>query len=181
MFEQRVSFRYARAIIETAVQEGVADTLYLDFSFIHKVLNDNRELRTIIASPVLQHWKKKGLIKEIFQEKISVLSLDFLLFLLDKKRGELILSIISQFEIQYNILNNKLPVEIFSAIGLTDEIKNKIIKEMSEITHKTILPEYKVQPELIGGLMVKVDDWVFDATFKNQLAILFKKLSDDAS
>ena len=179
MTEQRVSFRYARAILETAVQEKVSDKIFGDFLVVNDILADSRELRVLTSSPVLQHWKKKEVYQAVFEGRISTLTLNFLMFLLDKKRGDLIPSIIAQYVIQYNIMNNKLPVEIYSAIELNDNIKQKIVNELEDWTQKTILPDFKLQPELKGGMMIKVDDWVYDASLKNQLEILYKKLADE--
>ena len=181
MTEQRVSFRYARAILEAAVQEGVADKIFGDFFVIHKILNESKELRAITSSPVLQHHRKEKIYDELFKDRISPLAMSFIHFLLDKKRGELIRDVIAQYELQYNLMNNKLPVEIFTSIALPDELKAKIVKELADWTKKTILPEFKVQQDLKGGIMIKVDDWVYDATFKNQLESLYKTLAESGA
>jgi F-type H+-transporting ATPase subunit delta len=179
MTEQRVSYRYAKALMGTAINDGLAEVIHNDFQKINEIFNSSRELRSLTASPVFQNWKKKKIYNELFENmKISELSSNFLILLIEKRRGSLIPDIVVQFEKLYNILNNKLEVFITSAIELTEEVKGKIILKLAEKTNMTILPVYKIEPALKGGIMLRIDDWVFDASIKNQLEILFKKLAE---
>jgi F-type H+-transporting ATPase subunit delta len=178
MLEYKVSYRYAKALIDTAVKQGVADQIFEDFKKVDETYNMSRELRSLTKSPVFQQWRKKKIYNEIFtQEKISPLTLNFLIMLIDKRRGELIPSIIAQYIAQYNIRNNKLVVEIQTAIEPSEEIKDKLINRLADMFKKTILPKYSVNKDLKSGLLIKIDDWVFDATLKNQLNILYKELA----
>jgi len=177
MREHRVSYRYAKALLESARKEGVVDIISKDFEAIKMTFIMSKELRNFAGSPVIQLWRKKKIFNEIFQEeKISNLTMEFLFLLINKRRGELILSIIEEFGKLYNILNNKLPITVESAIELDDKIKERIIGKAAEKTNMTILPEYKLNKELKGGVLVRIEDWVFDASIKNQLKRLKNKL-----
>ena len=179
MLEQKVSYRYARALLDTASKEGIAETVYNDIKRVRATLNLSKDLRSMTASPIFQLWKKKRIFKAIFSEiKISELTLNFLILLLEKRRGELIPSIVRQYEMQYNLLINLLEVDIISAIEPTEDIKKKVIEKLSISTQMTILPTYKIDTNIKGGLLVRIDDWVFDATIKRQLETLFKKLTE---
>lgn len=179
MLEKRVSFRYARALLDTASKEGLAGEVFKDVQKVRATLQASKELSSLTASPVFQLWKKKKIYKAIFEEeKISDLTLNFLILLLDKRRGELIPSIVRQYEMQYNLLNNRLEVDIISAIELTEQIKKKVIDKLTDWTKMTILPNYKIDAKIKGGLLVRIDDWVFDASVKHQLEKLFKKLTE---
>ena len=179
MLEQKVSYRYARALLDTASKEGIAETVYNDIKRVRATLNLSKDLRSMTASPIFQLWKKKRIFKAIFSEiKISELTLNFLILLLEKRRGELIPSIVRQYEMQYNLLIYLLEVDIISAIEPTEDIKKKVIEKLSISTQMTILPTYKIDTNIKGGLLVRIDDWVFDATIKRQLETLFKKLTE---
>lgn len=177
MQEHRVSFRYAKALLESAIKEGVSEKILNDFQIVKLFFESSSELRTLAASPVVQLWKKRKAIEEIFKdEHISKMTLEFLLFLIDKRRGDLILSIISEYETQYNVANNRLSIQISSAVELNDKIKNDILDKITALTQKEILPEYTIDKSLKGGILVRIDDWIFDATIKNQLNNLHKIL-----
>ena len=179
MLEQKVSYRYACALLDTASKEGIADTVFNDIKRVRATLSLSKELRSMTASPVFQLWKKKKIYKALFSEiKISEITLNFLILLLDKRRGELIPSIVRQYEMQYNLLNNRLEVDVISAIELTEEIRKKVIDKLTVWTKMKILPTFKIDEKIKGGLLVKIDDWVFDASVKHQLETLFKKLTE---
>ncbi len=179
MKEYKVSHRYAKALIESAKKEGVVDIISKDFESIKMTFLMSKELRHFAGSPVIQLWRKKKVFNEIFhEENISKLTMEFLILLIDKRRGDLILSIISEFEKQYDLLNNRLPIKVESAIELDDKIKNRIIKNVADKTKMEIIPEYGINQDLKGGIMVRIDDWVFDASIKNQLKRLKTQLID---
>jgi F-type H+-transporting ATPase subunit delta len=179
MTEQKVSLRFARALLNIAQAEKLTDTVYGDLNELVRLLSISRELRQLAESPVVQHWRKAKALKEILEGKISPLTYNFLMLLVDKGRLGLIQAITVQFEILYNLLNNKLVVEIISAIEMTDELKSKTIKTLSDITKKTILPTYKVDEKIQGGVTVQIGDWVYDASLSNQLELLHKRLAED--
>ena len=182
MKEHRVSFRYAKALLDSAKKEGVTEIISKDFESIKMTFLMSKELRHFAASPVVQLWRKRKILNEIFlEENINKLTLEFLILLIDKRRGDLILSIIDEFEKQYNILNKRLPIIVEASVELDDKIKNQIIKKVAEKAKMTILPEYRLNKELKGGILVRIDDWVFDASIKNQLKILKRQLIEGNS
>lgn len=178
MIEQRVSLRYARAILETAVEGKIDKEIYDDFLFVIKTLNSSKEFAAITTSPVVQHWRKKKIYDEIFKGKINDLTLSFLTLLTDKRRDKLIPSIVRQYVIEYDKLHNRLPAEIVSAIELDDSTKNEIVGKLAAWTKMQILPEFAVDPNVKGGMLVRIDDWVFDATIRNQLQVLYRTLAE---
>lgn len=176
MFEQRVSSRYAKAMLQTAVKEGVADTLYSDFKYVDSLLDMSDELRSLTQSPVVRNWKKKNIYKELFEGKVNNLSYQFIMMLTNKNRDGLIPSIVNQYVIQYNRLNNLLPVEIYTTGEMDAVLKAKVEKQLTDWSKKKILPEYKIDPSIKGGILIKVDDWVYDGSVKHQLEMLHEKL-----
>jgi F-type H+-transporting ATPase subunit delta len=86
-------------------------------------------------------------------------------------------SIANEYELIYNSRNNIDPVLIETAIELDEDAKNKLVEMLANWTKSTIQAEYKVNPNLKGGLKVNIKGWVFDATIKNQLEKLRKTLA----
>ncbi len=162
MFEQRVSSRYAKAMLQTAVKEGVADTLYKDFKFVDSLLDMSDELKSLTQSPVIRNWMKKNIYKELFEGRVSALAFQFIMMLTVKNRDGLIPSIVNQYVVQYNKMNNLLPVEVFTTEELDAGLKAKIELQLTNWSKKKILPEYKIDPSIKGGILIKVDDWVYD-------------------
>ncbi|MDX9791030.1 MAG: ATP synthase F1 subunit delta, partial [Candidatus Kapabacteria bacterium] len=172
MTEQRVSLRYARAIFETAKLAGVIDNVYNDFKTINNYLNTSGELSAIMKSPVIKTWKKKEIIKELFSGIVSEMSYNFLQLIAEKQRENFILDIISSYESIYLQEKNIIKADIITARELNDVLKTKILSELSSKLQKQIIPNFKIEPDIKGGLMVRIEDKIYDASVKNQLARL---------
>ncbi len=179
MTEQRVSYRYAKAIIETAESEKITDLLYNDFLYVRNICNSSHELTTMVKSPVVHDRDKVKIFKELFENKINSVTLNFLNFLIEKGRANYTLDIIVQYEELYNKLNNKIKVDITTAVELDEEAKNNIVKKIAENTGQTILSKFIVSKDIDGGLLVKIHDWVYDATLKSQLKNLYNTLAQN--
>lgn len=176
MTEYKVSFRYARAVLDLAEQAKLADTIYQDLEYVKRILNSSNHLRLFTINPIIQEWRKVRVYKDIFERWINPLTMNFLLFIIKKRRSNLIESIAEQYIIQYNELKNRKFVEIQSAVELDDELKSKTVSKINSLINKTIIPDFKVNPQLKGGILVKIDDWVYDGSLKNQLEQLRKQL-----
>ncbi|MCX7735257.1 MAG: ATP synthase F1 subunit delta [Candidatus Kapabacteria bacterium] len=176
MTEYKVSFRYARAVLELAEEQNLSDTIYQDLDFVRRTLKSSFQLKLFTINPIIQEWRKVKAYKAIFENKISSLTLNFLVFIIRKRRSNLIESIAEQFILQYNELKNRKFVEIQSAVELNEDLKTKAVAKINTLINKTIIPDFKINPHLKGGILIKVDDWVYDGSIKNQLEHLHKQL-----
>lgn len=178
MFEERISYRYAKAILDTAQESNLEDILFRDFQFVNKVFS-TPELICMARKPIVPLLKKKHIYKEIFLNKISDLALSSILFLTDKGRDYLIRSIIAEYQKLYYINKGFLPVEIFFAVEVSNEIKSRIISKIEENYGKKIVPQITINPNIIGGFILKIDDWVYDASLKNKINTLYEELTKE--
>lgn len=178
MLEERISYRYAKAILDTAKESNLEDLLFRDFQFVDKVFSI-LELISMARKPIVPLLKKKHIYKEIFSNEISDLTLSSILFLADKGRDYLIRSIIAQYQKLYYINKGFLPVEIFFAVDVPDEIQNRIISKIEENTGRKVVPKITINPNIIGGFILKIDDWVYDASLKNKINALYDELTKE--
>jgi F-type H+-transporting ATPase subunit delta len=179
MTEQKVSLRFARALIVTATEAKLTNEVYDDLKLVDVLLKSSKEFTNMTKSPVIRHWVKRNAMKEVLDGKVNQLTFNFILLLIQKGRVGLISAICNQYEILYYLLNNRLVVEITSAVEMSAEQKKKTEMQIAENTQKEIIASYKVDATVQGGIMVKIGDWVFDATVKNQLKHLHKRLAED--
>ena len=169
MTEKRISQRYAKALFLIAQEEKTMETIYNDVLYIQKVLKSSRALRLMLNNPIISPYKKIRVFNDIFKESVQPITLRFLVFLVEKNREDLLSNIILEFIDMYNTLNNLLEVEIVSAIELNDAIRKEVISNVANMTNKTILPKFIINPKIIGGIQLKFDDYLYDASLKKQL------------
>ncbi|MGE5478833.1 MAG: ATP synthase F1 subunit delta [Chloroflexota bacterium] len=178
MTEYKVSSRYAHALLDVARQTNSEKETLADVEFLQKTLAANPDLQVMLSSPVINTYKKKRVLTESFKDRISELTLNFIVLLTDKGRESLLRSVLYEFIAQYRVENNILPVTITTAREISGEAQANIISKLSQSFGKTILPSYKIDPGIIGGTKIQVDDWMFDASLAGKLDALRERLTE---
>ncbi len=176
MLEYNVSTRYAVALMELAEEKKSFDQVSTDIEFVYNTFVQSKELRNVISSPIIEQQKKTEILDAIFSQHIKTDALNFIKFIIDKNRDDLLFSIIKRF---VDLRDAKLGVasaEVYSAVDISDDQKNELAEKLKEFTGKQIKAQYKVNEDLIGGFKVKIGDKVFDASVANQLSTLKKTL-----
>ncbi len=176
MAEQRVSARYALALLNTAKPENLVDAVFNDLVFVEQHITASKDFKNLVKSPVITHWQKKNIFKEMFESNLHKLTLNFFMLLIDKRRESLLYDIIKQYNKLYNELNNLLEVSITSANDLSEDVKNLISQKLTEITNKKIISKYSIDKSLKGGVQINIDGWVYDASIAGMLDKLHKSL-----
>jgi F-type H+-transporting ATPase subunit delta len=176
MTEQKVSTRYARALLDITEESAITDKILQDLDMIKRMINSSKELDNLIHSPVIADWKKKNIFKELLENNTSPITLTFIELLIDKGREDLIEAIIAKFHEINDLKQNRVNIEVTSATELTEAIKSKVVTKLTETTSKTIIPTYITDPTVKGGISIRVNDWVYDATLKTQLRLLKENL-----
>lgn len=85
MTEQKVSYRYAKAIIDTATQENQIEIIKKDFQGLINMINQSKELKNLIMSPIVQVYKKKKVFEELLKDNTSTLFRNFFLLVTEKE------------------------------------------------------------------------------------------------
>ncbi|OYT14437.1 MAG: ATP synthase F1 subunit delta [Bacteroidetes bacterium 4572_77] len=96
--------------------------------------------------------------------------------MLKKSREAILVDIFNEFTNIYNNRHNILPITISSAYEMNEEEQQKIVARIADITGKTILPVYKIDKTIIGGLSIAYDNLIIDASIKSQLKKLHRSL-----
>jgi F-type H+-transporting ATPase subunit delta len=176
MSDFSVSTRYAKALIELSESERSFDKVAEDIDFVLNTFRDSKDLSKVIASPIVAAEKKRDILDAIFGERIAKTTLDFLKFIVNKNREDIFGSILARFA---ELRDEKLGifrVEVTTAYEMPEDQKKMLETKLSDFTGKKIKATYKIDASIIGGFLVKMKDTIIDASVKNQLEILRKRL-----
>ena len=175
MADFRILHRYATSVLETSLEKNNLDIVATDMKLIVQTLEQSRQLQLILESPVVKPELKLKILKEIFDTKISKDSLDFVEFLVSKKRESLLGSICKRFlelrDEHLGIAN----VFVTTASEFTTEQKTVLQSKLEKILNKKVQLNFKTEVKLVGGFIAKVDDTLYDASIKHQLELLKKQ------
>lgn len=179
MSSYNVSTRYAKALIDTSVEKNSFEQVSNDVQLIFDSLKGSRELRSVLLSPIIKEEKKVAILDEIFKSKISNEIMNFLKFIVEKNREDLLVDILRRY---IDLKNEKLgivEVDVISGYEMTDDQKMKLGAKLEERTGKKVVLNYSLDEDLIGGFKLKLKDTVIDASVKYQLEKLKKSFIDE--
>jgi len=177
MTHTRVARRYAAALMAAAEQAKVAEAVTKDLQLVEATLRDSRELRLLIASPIVQRAKKAGAFKALFASRVNPHTMLFIDLLVAKQREGILRETIDQYmklrDIQMGIVN----IGVVSAVPLTKTQEDALRIQMERNTGKKVRLHVSLDPGIRGGLVVRVGDTVLDASVKHQLEVLGERFA----
>ncbi len=175
MANLKVSHRYATSLIETAIEKKKLDKISSDMILLLDALKDNRALQLMLENPVIRPEIKNNILKEIFSSKFDSDSLNFLSFVIEKNRVNLLDSIAERFlELRDDYLGI-VSVTVSTAFEFAGDQIEKLQKKLEEILGKKIRLNLLVDESLIGGFIAKAGDTMYDASVRHQLELLKKQ------
>ena len=177
MGNSRAATRYAKAILDLAVQDKATDALEKDMRTVMATISDSEELQEMLASPVIQGSAKKQALDVIFKGSHAITE-GLVSMLIENKR----IGLLNEVAQKYIILNEQLKGEnlalVTTAVPLTPELEKKILKQIVQVTGKNVTIESKVDESIIGGFVLRVGDLQYDASIANKLNNLKREFTN---
>ena len=156
---QRVAYRYAKSLLDIAVEQKNLPRINNDMAIIKQALN-NKDLRLLVKSPIIKPTKKIAIFKEIFGGTLDKVTMAFLEIVTKKGRENILLDLTSAFEEQYKKLQHVTGVKLTTAAPIAPkdlaDIKIRLLK--SAATEDDVEVETAVDPKLIGGFVLQMGD-----------------------
>lgn len=180
MSVQRIASRYAKSLIDLAVEQNKLERILEDVQSFKKV-SAHRDFYLLLKSPIVSAKKKSAVLDKLFAGKYDELTMAFLRILVTKGREAYLPEIADEFLLQYKHLKHISTVKITAARKLSQAEIDAITKKLQE-SHdidENIEVKTKVDPELIGGFIIEFDDKVYDASAAHKLAKLKKGFVDN--
>lgn len=169
--------KYASALFESAKEKDAAQSIQDNLVFITETLKTNPPLYSFLINPIIKADDKIDSVKKLFAVHIEEITLDFLGLIINAGRMDCINEILNCYERLYNDDRNIITPTIISAVELEPEQKNRIIEKLEHKSGKTINPAYVTNPEIIGGLVIEIDDTTLDFSVKNKFDNIKKQLT----
>lgn len=172
----RVAQRYAKALFQLGVEENKLEQLENDLTQIENLLSESDEFQSFIANPLISEIEKAKILAELFEGKLSDTGYNFLQLLTEKKRSFILPDIVDQFHLLLHQHRNILKGELVSVVNLSDTQVEGIKRNIEKMTGKTVIFEKRLDPSIIGGFIVKVEDIIIDNSIRYQLSKLRERL-----
>jgi F-type H+-transporting ATPase subunit delta len=167
---------YARALFETAMEHGELDEIQEHLAIWSDALGENKNLQTFFFSPRFSSAEKKQAIRRII-EGGNERFLNFLELLAERHRLPATFRIRRSFDELWREEHKMLPVEVTSAVELDEGLVRSIGERIQERTGRRIELTSRVDPDIIGGLVLRVGNKVLDASVQGRLQRLRRQIA----
>jgi F-type H+-transporting ATPase subunit delta len=172
-----VASRYAKSLLGLAIEKNQLEEVYKDMLYIKTTCDASHDLVVFMKSPVITLDKKVKAFETIFSKSVSVLTMAYLKLLANKKRAGILAEVSDAFVVLYNKHKNITKATITTAVKLDKSIKDQALKIIQSKYSGSIDLVEKVNPDIIGGFIIRVDDEQIDNSISRQLIDLKKNFN----
>jgi F-type H+-transporting ATPase subunit delta len=171
--EEVIGRRYAKALIQIGKEKGTWEQIGNSLESVLNLFQTDRLLNRVLCDPVHERAKRKAILKEILQRLgVDPVSMNFLLLLVDKERIRYLPVIFGIYRKLEDGLAGRLRAKIVTAQRIEEDQRSAIQRMMEGRFNKRVILEETEDPEILGGVICKVDGMVFDGSVRTQLEIL---------
>ncbi len=170
MNNPRLAGRYAKSLLDLAVEQNQLDAVYADVKLLRAIIKGNPDFVSVLKSPIINSDKKEQIINSIINSRVSNLTTLFIQLLVRKTRESNLPEIVKAFVEQYNTLKDIHHVKITTAVPLSAEGEQVILNKVrSNSAIQNIELETAVDDAIIGGFKLEVGGKLVDATILRDL------------
>jgi F-type H+-transporting ATPase subunit delta len=167
---------YARALFEVAQEQDKLDEVHEQLGQFADAIHENRDMQRFFFSPYFSTEEKKEALHKTVQGADEAVT-NFLEALLERHRMPVIFRIRDRFDQMWDEEKKLLPVEVTSAIELDKKTVDEIGKTIGEQVDRKIELSSKVDPEILGGVVLRVGNFILDASIRHRLDQLRKQVA----
>lgn len=177
MQSHRAASRYAKSLLELAVEKKVLDAVYADMQLFSAVVAENRVFAVMLKNPIINHDKKRNVLRALFGNRVNELTLLAFDLITKKNRESILDEVAKEFQVQYNKIKGFQDAEVITTIKLDDSLRNQFGQLVKEISGKKANLDEVVDDDLVGGFILNVGDVRLDQSLRSQLNNIKKELT----
>lgn len=178
MLNKKIARRYALALYGASEHAGSTSKVQKDFFNLKKTIEDSRELRLFLQTPIINSEKKSNVIEKLFSRKVNILTLKLLKLLCEKNRENFLYDITLDFLRLINEKKGLAEANVKTAIELSQKEKKLLTEKLRSYTGKSILASFSIDKSIKGGFVAQIEDTIIDASIIKQLELLHKQFKN---
>ena len=175
----KVAKRYAKALLDYSIEKHEEDNFVQEISSLVEVVRENPDLRALLHSPIVRMEIKHKVLQEVFSQRSAILNL-LIEILVENKRVSNLYDIAREYIIQYNRYKGKTTAYLTTAVELPETLKAQFVQKAIALSGgKKITLESRVEPQLIGCFILRIDDLQYNASIAHKLYGIKEQLSEN--
>lgn len=169
MKNSKVAGRYARALYDLASEQKNLEAIVVDAQGLKASIEFSADLKAFLANPILKKEEKDSILKAVFEGRVQPLFMNFLMFLVERSRLNILAEIIDELIAIYLASTGTINAVIRTERPIDQPLLDQLLAKLQQRSGKKINAQVIVDPQLLGGFKVQMGDQVYDATFQSQL------------
>ena len=170
LINSEVAEPYAQALMSVAQNHQLIDSFSDTLGDLSRLLDESPDFRAFLTSPVINETDKKAVLRRVLGSHESPYLVNFLLLLVDKRRIIYLAEICEQYLVLYRKITNTVLAEVTTASPLSREQEHRIEDDVKQRTGaRSVDLKITVDPDILGGVIIKVGSQVYDASLQGQL------------
>ncbi|PWT78987.1 MAG: ATP synthase F1 subunit delta [Bacteroidetes bacterium] len=166
----RLAGRYAKSLIDLAIEKKELDPVYDDMLFLQAICKKNRDFVSMLKSPVINADMKHKIVDAITKDKVNVITSSFIRLLITKGRESYLPEIISAFVQQYKDYMGIHVVKLTTAAPVSEDLKKVVVSKIKSVAGlKDVELQTEVKEDIIGGFILEFGDRMVDASVAYEL------------
>mgnify|MGYP001408759896 CR=1 FL=1 len=162
-----ISNRYAKALFSLAKKDHLLKQISEESKFLIDFFSNQKMAQDFFKNPVLRHEQKISIFKKTFQNNLSNLMQSFIALVIEKGRYRQLVSILGHYIELYKKEMNIISLELVTTQKINNELKQKINQKLGE--QENVAFKETIDPSIMGGILIRLNDLQFDATIKKKL------------
>ncbi len=180
MLNPRVASRYAKSVLDLAVEKGQLEQVYSDMLYLQQLTKASREFVALLRSPVVKADVKVKAINAVTTGKISDMTASFLQLMTSKAREAVLPEIITSFIQQYKDEKGIKTVKLTTAVPVSEDLKQQIIAQVKKTGgYDNLELEEAIDPKIIGGFVLQAGDQLIDASVAYDLKNISRQFENN--
>jgi F-type H+-transporting ATPase subunit delta len=163
-----VAATYAEALFEAATEADAVDVVAADLAAFAQAMRESAELRAVLTSPEVDTRAKKGAVADL-TEGGHPLAANFLQVLIDRGRIADLPEIARAFQERVARAEHRLQVEAITAVPMPDDLRKRVVQRIQGQTGATVELTESVDPDIVGGLVLRIGGVVVDGSLRRRL------------
>ena len=177
-----IARRYAEALADIAVDHKQVEQIEQEVGAFARLMSDNRELYDLFASPVVSRSNKAKVLDAVIERiRPGQMTANLLKTLLSHYRLHHIETIYQQFQREINERRGMVQAEVTTSAPVGRAEQDQLAVRLREMTGKQVQLQFKTDPEIIGGIVTRINSVVYDGSIRTQLQVVKQRLKRESS
>jgi F-type H+-transporting ATPase subunit delta len=169
MRDETVARNYAATLFELAERHEGLDRYLQGIQTVARLLDEDPKFRLFLETPRISDADKKEVVRRAFGDRLPVHLVHFLLITIDKRRQRLLREIASEYAALVDEHEGRAHVEVTLARSVDDATQDLLASRLTELLGKKAIPHIRIKPGIIGGMVVRTGDTIYDGSVRKML------------